>query len=148
MRIKHIQRSARLIWNHSYDKIRPIMTIERLSSPDGLPFNKPVDEIISDNRNRVETLLPGQYDITPAAYAATENPFKYDLLVHKDGMGTLRMIAKYPNARYRVFSPDGASESEKRGGKIIVLPTDKEAVALASPTGRELYEIILYRPER
>jgi hypothetical protein len=76
-----------------------------------------------------------------------KNPYEYDLLVHKDGTGTLRMIAKSPVAHSRVLSSDWSLKSEKDGGKIIVFPNDKNGLVLANSAGSEFYEIIIYRPE-
>lgn len=134
------------------------MTIRRYSSKEGFPISLERDamtqvlEILGDSRNNRSAVdLPaGQYDVTPEGLG-DRRCYNYDLIVHKDGTGTMRQLP-VDGAVVSIGIGGGEPTSMKRGGRVYKFPGDAIAMPITGPAkdGRSLraYEIITYYPGR
>lgn len=122
------------------------MTIERLHLGGSVTAEVPPDlnekerqqlilNIIEENQEKIVTLPPGEYDLTPKG--PEDDPYTYNLLVFGNGTAAYRIMLRQPSA-------SGLS------GRQIGMPKDDDFVMLVESLGDrqrvKIHEIILWLP--
>ena len=128
------------------------MTIERLHFEEGVPFDENVNarkqlaKIVLENRQGVESLPEGEYDLTPSGWE--KHGCRYNLVVFEDGRGLLRLIPQ--TERMVTVKMDEEGSELRQGGYQVRIPENRRVAVvigrLKESERLRIFEVITYLP--
>lgn len=103
-----------------------------------------------DANPQLKTVLQaGEYDVTPDVWTKYgSNRYTYNLTVHEDGTGTMRLTPVHKDRNAAVVSP--GSFEFKPDGKTIQIPQESPTLPIAGPTRGDpsirVFDIVTFVP--